>query len=355
MPHPLADFYRGKRLLVTGHTAFESGWLVAWLKLLGAQLCAYGPPPSSRPNFFDATLLDRGVRSIFGDLRDREALANAFADFQPEMVIHAAAQPGTGSETLDAAEVFSRNAMGSVCLLEEARLTGSVRAIVIQTSDACYEHRNWFWGAREDDPLGAHDPYSASLAATELVSSAFIRTRLQTAALGLGTARMPDGIGGGDWEPEHPVPTLVRAITAEQRATPSSAKVAVWHVLDRARACLVLGKALFDSGTPFSGVWNFGPPNGRLMSERALAEQFIAVWGAGELAPPGKEAGPEAGGAVPLNTRKAEIAFDWRPALTAAEAIRWTVDWYKGFYADPGSAWRITEEQLDRYNRLTAA
>lgn len=355
MPHALAEFYRSKRLLVTGHTAFPGGWLVAWLKLLGAQICAYGPPPSSRPNFFDATLLDRGIRSIFGDLRDREALANAFADFQPEIVFHVAAQAGTRSPSLDAAEVFSRNALGSAYVLEEARLTGSVRAIVIQTTDACYEHRNWFWGAREDDPLGAHDPFSASVAASELISSAFIRSQLQNAKTGLSSARMPEALGGGDWEPDGLVPTLVRAIISEQPVAPGSDKVAVWHVLDAARACLLLGKMLFECGPRFSGAWNFGPSEDGVMSEHELAEEFIEVWGAGELSPSDKDAAPAAGRTVRLNVRKAESELGWSPALSPREAIRWTIEWYKAFYGDPLSAWRTTQHQLDRYSRTMRA
>lgn len=354
MPHPLAEFYRGKRLLVTGHTGFAAGWLVAWLKLLEAKICAYAPPPARRPSFFDVTLLDRGIRSIFGDLRDRQTLANAFVDFEPEIVVHVAGQPGTRSPDLDVAEVFSRNALGTLHLLEEARLTRSVRAIVIATSDACYEHRNWFWGAREEDPLGAHDPSGASLAASELISSAFLRSLLETTTVGLATARMPEGIGGGDWELERPVPRFVRAITCELPVTPGSARVAVWHVLDAARACLLVAKALCESSARHCGAWNFGPPVASLMSEHELAKQFIELWGAGELRTPRHESVAEAG-TVPLNTGKAQSELGWLPVLATRDAIAWTVDWYKAFYRDPSSAWRTTEDQLDRYTRLMRA
>jgi CDP-glucose 4,6-dehydratase len=327
--------------------------MVAWLKLLGAEICAYGPPPSSRPNFFDATLLDRGMRSTFGDLRDRSALANTFADFQPEIVMHASAQAGTRCRSLEAVEVFSRNIMGSVFVLEEARLTRSVRAVVVEASDACYEHRDWFWGARERDPLGAHDPFSASMAATELFASGFLRWLPGQTTMGLGSARMPEAIGGGDWEAERPVANLVRAITSERPFTAGPAKVAVWHVLEAVRACLLLAKALFESGPDYTGPWNFGPEEADYVPEHELAVQFIELWGAGELLPAPKQPALESEGSVRLNTRKAETELGWSRALRAQEAIEWTAAWYKGFYGDPLSAWRTTEDQLERYMRRT--
>ncbi len=156
MPHPFVDFYRGKRVLVTGHTGFTGGWLVAWLKLLGAKVFGYGLPPATRPNLFDANLLDRGITSMFGDVRDRNALANAFAEFQPEIVIHYAAQSLEQRSQRDPVETFATNVMGTVHVLEEARLTSSVRALVVVSGDQCYENRDWFWGFSRDEDSRSH-------------------------------------------------------------------------------------------------------------------------------------------------------------------------------------------------------
>jgi CDP-glucose 4,6-dehydratase len=174
MSQVFADFYRGKRVLISGHTGFAGGWLAAWLKMLGARVSGYGAPPSTRPNFFDATLLDRGMTSIFGDLRNREALANVFADFQPEIVIHYATQIPAERAQLDPVETFATNAMGTVHILEEARHIDSVRAVVVANTDQCYENRNWFWSHREHDALGGRDAHSSSAACAELAVSAYV-------------------------------------------------------------------------------------------------------------------------------------------------------------------------------------
>ena len=153
MTHTLASFYRGKRVLVSGHTGFQGGWLVAWLKLLGAQVCGYGLPPATRPNFFDATILDRGITSIFADIRDRNALATAFSELQPEIVIHCAAH--TRSTRCDPVQTFATNVMGTVHVLEEVRQTESARAVVITSRREACEATGWFWGSREQNICGA--------------------------------------------------------------------------------------------------------------------------------------------------------------------------------------------------------
>src|SRR5690349_11993988 len=161
MPHPFASFYPGKRVLVSGHTGFAGGWLAAWLKLLGAQVCGYGLPPSARPNFFDATLLDRGMTSIFGDLRNRDALANAFADFQPEIVLHYPPQLSAPRAKADPVEAFATSVMGAVYILEEARQIDSVRALVLANAGQLEGHN-------------ANDLRNACSAGAEFAASAYI-------------------------------------------------------------------------------------------------------------------------------------------------------------------------------------
>ena len=212
MAHPFTDFYKGKRVVVTGHTGFQGGWVVAWLKLLGAQVCGYGLPPASRPNFFDATLLDRGITSIFGDIRDRNSLANMFTEFQPEIVIHCAAQTSPQSWDREPVDAFSTNVMGTVHILEEARLTHSVRAVVLASSESCSVDEPQ--SQREDGARDARDLYGASLASAELASSAFNKSYFQKTSTAVATACAADAIGGGDWREGHTIPDLVRAITS---------------------------------------------------------------------------------------------------------------------------------------------
>ena len=356
MPHPFAGFYRGKRVLVTGHTSFGCGWLVAWLKMLGAHVFGYGPPPFTRPNFFDATLLDRGMTSIFGDVRDRNALANAFADFQPEIVIHGAALPLLQRACPEPVETFATNVMGTVHILEEARLTGCVRAVVVLSSSSCYENRNWFWAYREEDSLGGADPCAASLAGAELVTFAYQRSFFQNSKTGVATARAPRAIGGGDWSENQIIPDTVRTLSSDQPTlvSDSSTLVPCWHVLDAARAYLLLAQRLYDSGQAFAGPWNFGPSEGDQISAQALASKFLKQWGCEKLSETQNDDDEPEPHPIRLNTRKAHTQLGWTPALRLDEAIAWTVAWYKPFLADPASAWRITEDQIDNYTRLTA-
>ena len=363
MPHPFAHFYRGKRVLVSGHTSFAGGWLTAWLKLLGAQVCGYGLPPSARPNFFDVTLLDRGMTSIFGDLRNRELLANAFADFQPEIVIHYAAQVSAQHAKADPVEAFAGTVMGTVHILEEARHIDSVRAVVVANRDRCYQNRTGLSEQREQDALGGSDFLGATAACAELAASAYRSEFFLSSKTAVATARSGNVIGGGDWAEGELVPEIVRAILAgkpiaiEEATTPQ-----MWqHVLEPVRAHLLLAQRLFERGQQFSGEWNFAPHHKDAMTPRQLAESFIELWDAGEVfVSAGSSARSSEEKRLPaqppfhLNNQKAQAKLDWNPALPLKDAIVWTVEWYKAFYADPASSWRTTEDQIQRYMRSSA-
>jgi CDP-glucose 4,6-dehydratase len=360
MPHPFADFYRGKRVLVSGHTAFAGGWLAAWLKFLGAKVYGYGPPPSTRPNFFDATFLDRGMTSIFGDLRNREALANVFAEFQPEVVIHFAAQISAQRARLDPVEAFAGNVMGTVHILEEARQIDSVRAVVVANTSHCYNNDNpsanhSSVSHSEEDPLGGNGPYSASAASAELAASAYMGEFFHNTKTAVATARTGNVIGGGDWTEGEVVPEIVRGITSSQQiVVPNPSAAAMWHhVLEPVRAHLLLAQKLYERGHEFSGAWNFAPRDEDVMTARQLAEGFAERWGAGDLISADEKLLP-AEPVSRLNTHKAQTHLGWKPALPLHDAIAWTVEWYQAFYADPASSWRTTEDQIQRYMKLPA-
>ncbi len=335
MPHPLADFYRSKRVFVSGHTSFAGGWLAAWLKLLGAQVCGYGPPPSARPNFFDATLLDRGLTSIFGDLRNREALANTFADFQPEIVIHYAAQVSALRAKSDPVDAFASGVMGTVHILEEARQIDSVRAVVIANSDE-----------------NSLDFLGSTAACTELAASAYIGEFFHGCKTAVATARAGNLIGGGDWAEGELVPEIVRGIIDEKRIVLKNFSAAAWqHVLEPLRAHLLLAQKLFERGQDFSGAWNFAPQDKAAMTAQTLAEKFGETWSAGNSIPAAIELSTVEPVFFP-NDDKAETKLGWKPSLPLDRAIAWTVEWYQAFYADPASSWRTTEEQIQRYMSL---
>jgi CDP-glucose 4,6-dehydratase len=353
MPHPFAAFYRGKRVLITGHTGFHGGWLVAWLKVLGAKVLGYGLPPATRPNFFDATLLDRGISSIFGDVRDRNALADAFAEFQPEVVIHCAWKCELNPSQGDPVEHFAVNTMGAVHLLEEVRLTDSVRAVVLAISGSCYEDRDWSWSYGEEDALGGSDSLHAGLAAAEIAASAYARSFFGRTKTAVASARMVTSIGGGDWSEHRFVPELVGAITTEQPIVihDSDYSGQYQHVLESARACLLLGQNLYEHGQKFGGPWTFAPPEDQVVSQPELTKIIVERWSA-KTETTLHEGGGQQRHPVRLNSKKAHCQLGWQTALDLEDAVQWTVEWYRAFFADPASAWRTTEAQLEKYMRL---
>lgn len=343
MPHPFADFYKGKRVLISGHTSFAGGWLAAWLKLLGAQVCGYGLPPSARPNFFDATLLDRGMTSIFGDLRNREALADTFADFQPEIVIHYAAPVSAERAKADPVDAFASNVMGTVHILEEARQIDSVRAVVIASAHQA-----------ESNLL------SAAMASAELAVSAYIADFFVSGSTAVATAHSENAIGGGDWAEGDLVPEMVRGIVNDQPIRIADSPVpTLWqHVLDPLCGHLLLAHRLFEQGQKCSGAWDFAPGHDHAMTPRNLAEKFVDFWGEGELSFSSNQR-PEKHGTVtkltcPVAPMSPAENLGWEPSLSLTDAIAWTVDWYKDFYADSPSCWRTTEDQIQRYMKLSA-
>jgi CDP-glucose 4,6-dehydratase len=352
MAHPFASFYRRKRVLVTGHTGFQGGWLVAWLKVLGAQTCGFGLPPATRPNFFDANILDRGITSIFTDVRDHNALANAFADFQPEIVIHCAAQTGLESAYRDPVQTFATNVMGAVHVLEEARQTGSVRSLVIATRAEKYADRGWFWGCGKDDVLDASVPSSASFACAELATSAYIESFFTESRTAVATARTAELIGGGDWVEGRVIPNVVRGIISGGKIVLDDSQPAAWlHVLDGARASLLLGQKLYEDGQAYSGAWNFAGSESDMMSSQQLVETFIKHWG-GEIQVESEGDGSTAKPSSRLDTSKSRTQLGWAPTLPIEDAIAWTAEWYRSYYSDLASAWRMTEDQISRYMRL---
>jgi len=352
MAHSLADFYRRRRVLVTGHTGFQGGWLVAWLKVMGAQICGLGLPPSTRPNFFDANLLDRGITSFFADIRDRNALANAFADFQPEIVIHCAAQTNLESAHRDPVQTFATNVMGTIHVLEEARQTGSVRALMIATRAEKYADRGWFWGYDKEDTLDSSEPCSSSFAGAELATSAYIESFFTTSKTAVATARTEGLIGGGDWAEGRVIPDVVRGIISGEKIVLHDSPAAGWlHALDAAGAYLLLSKKLHEEGQAHSGAWNFAGAESEMMTSQQLAETFAKHWGGEiqvELANDGSSEKP----AARLNTDRSQTQLGWAPALPMEDAIAWTAEWYRSYYSDPASAWRVTDDQISRYMRL---
>jgi CDP-glucose 4,6-dehydratase len=348
--------YQGKRVLVTGLAGFKGHWLATWLERLGASVfgLTLPPTPAMRAGWpggagrFDC---------LHGDIRDLNTVQKAFARFRPEVVFHLAAQPLVRASYRDPAGTFATNVLGTVHVLEAARQSPSVAAVVVVTSDKCYANREWHWGYREDEPLGGHDPYSASKGCAELVTASFRQSFSRGGRPHLASARAGNVIGGGDWSEDRLVPDVVRGVLEGRPILlrrPDS--VRPWqHVLEALSGYLLLGASLLREGSAWASAWNFGPLDAEPMTAGELARAVTEYWGQGRLVLEPAPAGPHEARGLKLDSSKAVAELGWRPLLSARERVEWTVDWYRDWQAEPPSVWSRTAGQIDAYARRIAA
>jgi CDP-glucose 4,6-dehydratase len=344
-------FWRGKRVFLTGHTGFKGAWLALWLHELGAELAGYAlRPEPGRPNLFEAARLGEAMRSQFGDIRDLDALATALDAFRPEVVLHLAAQSLVRRSYGEPVATYATNVMGTVNLLEAVRRTPSVAAVVVVTSDKCYENREWPHAYREPDAMGGRDPYSSSKGCAELVTAAYRASFFQTGAA-IATARAGNVIGGGDWAPDRLVPDLVGGFArGDSVLIRSPGATRPWqHVLEPLRGYLMLAERLVSAPDSAAEAWNFGPFDRSTVPVRILAEAVVRHWGGGriEYAPEGPAL--HEAGLLAVDWGKARARLGWTPRFDLEESVRLTIEWYRKYYADASCAGQVTREQLRDY------
>ena len=352
MTSSLQTFYKGRRVLVTGHTGFKGGWMVTWLKMMGSQVTGIAlPPEPGRQSLFDSAQVQKGMHSNFTDIRDFETVRHIVQQDKPEIVFHLAAQALVRRSYRNPLETFASNVMGTVHVLEAARSTSSVRAIVVVTSDKCYENREWVWGYREQDPLGGSDPYSSSKACTELVAAAYRRSFFANAegAL-LASARAGNVFGGGDWSEDRLVPDLVRGIINKRKIVIRNPHaLRPWqHVLEPLHGYLLLAHWLWQRKREFADAWNFGPREDPIKVSD-LAKRVIALWGDGQIEIRKNAGRLHEAHHLRLDCSKAQTLLGWRTYLTIDEGLRLTVDWYRRFAKDPQQAQELTRSQISKY------
>ncbi len=343
-----SDVYRGKRVLVTGHTGFKGSWLSLWLRQLGAQVVGISLAPETQPNHWNLLSLESTVQHYDIDIRQAVEIASVFKVTQPEMVFHLAAQPLVRHSYRDPLETWSTNVMGTANLLEACRQSSSVRAMLVVTTDKCYENQEWAWGYRETDRLGGRDPYSASKAGSELVVSSYRSTFFHTEdAPLLATARAGNVIGGGDWSEDRLIPDLVRAMANQQSLqirSPNATRP--WqHVLESLSGYLLLGQKLMEGNKNFDGAWNFGPERNGNRSVVDVLNRLQNYWPEMQwhqtAAPQPHEAN-----LLYLDSAKAHSQLDWQPVWNLDTTLEKTADWYSTFQR---SQTTITMQQLAQY------
>ena len=334
------NIYKKKTALITGHTGFKGSWLAIWLKELGADIVGYSLAPPSEPNNFEATKLREKITDIHGDIRDLDRLMETFKKYQPEFVFHLAAQPLVRLSYDEPKMTFDTNVGGTVNVFEAVRKAPSVKVLVNITSDKCYENREWVWGYRENDPLGGHDPYSASKGCAELVFSAYLKSffsqsTAQNRQIGAASARAGNVIGGGDWGTNRLVPDCIRALSRHQPIGIRRHAIRPWqHVLEPLGGYLRLGVLLSQYPEKYSGAWNFGPDDSSHLTVAAMVDRLIKYWGDGSWNDLSDPQALHETSLLKLNCEKAHAELNWRSALTIDECLQMTADWYKKFYTD---------------------
>jgi CDP-glucose 4,6-dehydratase len=328
-----SNFWKGKRVYLTGHTGFKGSWLSLWLQSLGATVKGYALNPPTNPNLFDIARVREGMMSDIGDIRHLETLSASMVAFNPDIVFHLAAQPLVRYSYEAPVETYSTNVMGTVNVFEAARQCTNLKAIINVTTDKCYENKEWWWGYREDEPIGGFDPYSSSKGCSELVTSAYRQSYFQQVGIGLASARAGNVIGGGDWAEDRLIPDILKAI---ERNTPviirSPCSTRPWqHVLEPLSGYLQLAQALYTQPDNYAEGWNFGPNEDDAKPVQCIVERLVAIWGDNSDWVLDKTAQPHEAHYLKLDCSKAKARLHWQPKWSLDVALQHIVEWQKNY------------------------
>lgn len=326
------DFYKGKKVLITGHTGFKGSWLSRLLVNAGASVTGYSLMPSTDPNLFEVIGLSKTVNSIIGDIRDLEHLKKVFLQEEPEIVFHLAAQPIVRDSYKDPVYTYETNVMGTVNILECIRLTPSVKSFLNVTTDKVYENKEWEYGYRENDPLDGYDPYSNSKSCSELVTHSYAKSFFSDGRVAISTSRAGNVIGGGDFANDRIIPDCIRAAEAGHDIivrNPHSTRP-YQHVLEPLAIYMTIAMKQYKD-SKIQGYYNVGPDDRDCVTTGELADLFCEAWGKGIKWIDKFEGGPHEANFLKLDCSKIKRVFDWRPRYEVKEAVEKTVKWTKAY------------------------
>lgn len=347
------SFWKNKNIFLTGHTGFKGGWLAFWLSELGANVHGYALKPHEEESFFNATnLVNRLSSSTIGDIRDADIMHQAFKASNPDLLIHMAAQPLVRDSYKIPQETFETNVIGTVNVLEMARNTKSVKAILNITTDKCYENKEWVWAYRENDRLGGHDPYSASKACAELVSNCFMESFFKKNNQYISTARAGNVIGGGDWSPDRLVPDFLRSIEngkALKIRSPQSQRP--WqHVLEPVYGYLLLAEKIYCNGEKYFGPWNFGPEEKDSKSVEWIVNKLCDLIPGSRWEYDDRDK-PHEANLLKLDSSKAKKSLNWNPRWDIETSLTKTIEWHKAWKNNEDME-KITLDQIMQFSNL---
>ncbi len=343
------EFYRGKRVFVTGHTGFKGSWLCKILSMAGAQVTGYSLEPPTSPSLFDVSGVEKEIKSVIGDIRDFASLKKAFDEAKPEIVLHLAAQPIVRESYKDPVYTYETNVMGTVNILECVRLSGYVKSFLNVTTDKVYKNNEWEWGYREDEQLDGYDPYSNSKSCSELVTHSYKSSFFYDGRVAISTARAGNVIGGGDFASDRIIPDCVRA--AEKKTdiivrNPYSTRP-YQHVLEPLFAYLMIAQKQYEDGK-YAGYYNVGPDECDCVTTGELVQLFCDKWGDIKWKNLAEANAPHEANFLKLDCSKLKAVFGWKPRWHVEEAIERTVEWSRVYFAK-GDISKIMEKQINDF------
>lgn len=328
-------FWQAKKVLITGHTGFKGSWLSLWLTQLGAEVTGFALAASTTPNLFDMARLAPTLNHVIGDVRDYDAVHQVMATYQPEIVIHMAAQPLVRYSYQHPVETYATNVMGTVHVLEAVRHSASVKAVINVTTDKCYDNQEWLWGYREHEPMGGFDPYSNSKGCAELVTSAYRNSffNVTGCSVALASARAGNVIGGGDWATDRLIPDLMHSCLNQQDVVIRNPHaIRPWqHVLEPLSGYLALAQALYEHPQDFASAWNFGPNDDDVRPVQWIVDYVLKAWGQGVSSRLDSNPQPHEAHFLKLDCSKAKAQLQWRPRWSLPQTLDSIVAWYHAY------------------------
>jgi CDP-glucose 4,6-dehydratase len=349
------NVFRGQTILVTGDTGFKGSWLATWLLNLGADVIGYSLPPKTVKDNFVLCGLNNKITHIDGDVRKYDRVQTVLSEYQPTIVFHLAAQALVLDSYNEPLYTYGTNTMGTANVLEAIRHVPSVKAVINITSDKCYENKEWVYSYRETDPLGGKDPYSASKAASEIITQSYTSSFFNNDdSAAIASARAGNVIGGGDWAENRIFPDCVRALTDDTAMIirqPNA--VRPWqHVLEPLSGYLTLAARLYTDGVKYSGAWNFGPSTKNMVTVKQLVEEVIKQWGRGSYAVADFTGDQTEAGLLSLDISKAVNSLGWQPVLDLVQTVQLTIEEYDTHNLSAEEVFDQRVEHINRYTRL---
>ena len=343
-------FWKNKKVFVTGHTGFKGSWLSIWLNYMGVEVCGISLDPPTIPNNFTEASVSKYMQSVKGDTRNSKLIHDVMKNFQPDIVIHLAAQPLVRLSYVEPMETYTTNIIGTLNVLESVKKIESVKAIVNVTTDKCYENKEWPWGYREDEPMGGYDPYSSSKGCSELITSCYQRSFFNKGTTTLASARAGNVIGGGDWAVDRIVPDTLRAFEKNKTVSIRYPKsIRPWqHVLEPLGGYLTLAQKLYTGNEEYSGGWNFGPYDMDTKPVEWIVDYMAKKWGDNVGYTVDGDDHPHEAHYLKLDISKATSKLDWHPKWNLNTALDATIEWHKHWLAGD-NMYKVCISQIETY------